>query len=1530
MRNKLVYAPAKDERKVKRTIGAGIGFIGILLTAGILFTIFLLNSSVASDSSGASYNSGAVTMSDSQKLNANASPDVQSVLITDNQRKAAELLKMAHELPAKRKAAAERLKATLAASAIAPASVTPGPGLTPDYFGIYPNYANSPLSIGNATVTFTGVGTGAAATATVVNGVVTGITLTNGGSGYTSAPTISITGGSGTGATATATVAGAVAAITITNGGTGYISAPTVTITGGGGTGATATATVAGSITSLTFGTPGAGYTAPAVSFSGGGGAGATATATGPVDVITVTNGGTGYTAPAVSFSGGGGAGATATATADPTTGAIASITLISGGSGYTSAPTVTITDSGTGSGATATATIAVTGITLGSGGSGYISVPAITITDSVGTGSGATATATVTTDVVSAVTITNGGSGYTSAPTVTFTGGGGSGAAATATIKTDVVSAVTITSGGSGYLSGGIRKFVDAMPSLPIAVPDTITYPGSDYYEIALQQYTANMHSDLPATTLRGYVQLNMGTDANGQNTIAPAPIQYLGPVIVAQRDRPVRVKFINQLPNGSPGDLFIPVDTTYMGAGTGPAALAGTNCSATPKPSTCYSENRATLHLHGGTTPWISDGTPHQWTTPAGETTSYPEGVSVFNVPDMDGGKEPNGTLTFYYSNQQSARLMFYHDHAYGITRLNVYGGEAAGYLLTDSTEQALIGTGGALEGLGVGTPLVIQDKTFVPDNTRPFTNLVGSFSSQLAAQDPTWDTAKWGGTGSLWFPHVYMPNQNPGDVSGANPMGRWDYGPWFWPPFTGLTYGPILNPYYDPTCVSSATQYCEGQYIPGTPDARLISPSGVPEAFMDTPLVNGKAYPVLNVPAGPVRFRILNAANDRFWNLQMYVADPNVTTADGRKNTEVKMVPFNSNQNLITPFPSWWYTPGLNFVFDDRAGGVPDPTTRGPAMIQIGTEGGFLPAPAVILNQPVNYVYNRRDITVLNVNEKALFLGPAERADVIVDFSKFAGKTLILYNDAPAPVPATDPRIDYYTGDPDQTDTGGAPSTLPGYGPNTRTIMQIKVAGTDSGTPGPVDDVNQTILTALNTALPAAFNASQDTIIVPQAPYNGVYNANFPGNASAYVKIQDTNYTFDPIGPTGTITMDMEPKAIIEDFTMDYGRMNAILGNEIKHTNVVTQTSIIQAFIDPPVELINITDKMTPIGNASDGTQIWKITHNGVDTHAIHFHLFNVQLVNRVGWDGAIKPPDANELGWKDTVRMNPLEDIIVALRPIKLTNLPFKIPNSWRPLDVTSPLGSTAGFTNVDPNGNPTTVTNQLVNFGWEFVYHCHLLGHEENDMMRPVVVAVPPEAPSNLTATLKGGTAVLTWIDNSLSETGFTVQRSNNGVTWNTLTTAVPAAAGTGSAVTYSDKTYKPSGTPYFYRVFASNTVGSTVAGYSQTTVSSASSNIAGPPSGTTTLSVTQAAALRSPVVLTWTYSPGGDQMGFVIQRATNASFTTGLTTVTVGAATTSYTDSQAKARTTYYYRVMPINFLGVGSWSNVVSITPHL
>jgi FtsP/CotA-like multicopper oxidase with cupredoxin domain len=634
------------------------------------------------------------------------------------------------------------------------------------------------------------------------------------------------------------------------------------------------------------------------------------------------------------------------------------------------------------------------------------------------------------------------------------------------------------------------------------------------------------------------------------------------------------------------------------------------------------------------------------------------------------------------------------------------------------------------------------------------------------------------------------------------------------------------------------------------------------------MDTGMVNGTAYPYIEVDPTVVRFRMLSVGNDRFFNLSLFVAaDKNSSTTSGTTGavlcdgtnavnpadcTEVKMVPFNSSYDSTCPanpegpgcFPSWWYTIVTNgFTFDDRAGGVPDPTTRGPAMIQVGTEGGFLPAPVVIRNQPVNYVYNRRDITVGNINEKALLLGPAERADVLVDFSQFAGKTLILYNDAPAPVPAADPRLDYYTGDPDQTDTGGAPSTLPGYGPNTRTVMQIRVRNTTPTNPSCIDpdtgatvtatqDCVSPIYTNLQTALPAAFVASQEPIIVPQTAYNDVYGLTTVDSTSdpthnvsgTVVGIQDTSMTLTPIGQP-QLTLDLQPKSIIEDFTLDYGRMNAILGVEVPHTNNTNQTSLLEAYMDPPTEMVRLTalNNTPAIGEAADGTQLWKITHNGVDTHAIHFHMFHVQLVNRVGWDGAIRLPDANELGWKDTVRMNPLEDVIVAMRP-KTLELPFDVVNSWRPLDPAQQLG--AQWQALEPTGTlgAVTITNTMTNFGWEHVWHCHLLGHEENDMMRALVIVEPPMDPNGLTATRVGSTAVLNWSDTSVNETSFTVLRDQG-------TGFVVLASLGANVTTYTDT--NPGIGAVTYRVIASNTVGAdpiAAPGYSQMTADSGPSN----------------------------------------------------------------------------------------------------
>ena len=807
-------------------------------------------------------------------------------------------------------------------------------------------------------------------------------------------------------------------------------------------------------------------------------------------------------------------------------------------------------------------------------------------------------------------------------------------------------------------------------------------------------------------------------------------------------------------------------------------------------------FTQNRAELHLHGGTTPWISDGTPHQWITPAGEYTQYPKGVNVYNVPDMpDPG---DGSQTYFYTNQQSARLMFYHDHAHGITRLNVYVGEAAGYLVTDPVETDMIdGTDftGINTGINakvlpdIGIPLIIQDKTFVDNVT-------------IAAQDPTW---AWGTnpgapmTGDLWYPHVYMPAQNPYDDTGVNSYGRWHYGPWFFPP-TDVAYGPVANPYFG--------QPGEPPMIPGTPN-----PSAVGEAYMDTMLVNGVAYPNMTVDPKTYRFRILNAADDRFVNLQLYIADLNVTTADGRNNTEVKMVPA-----INTPgYPADWPT-------DNREGGVPDPATRGPAWIQIGTEGGFLPAPVIVPVQPITYVTDPTRFDFGNGDKHSLLLGAAERADVLVDFSPFAGKTLILYNDAPTAFPALVPQYDYYTGSPDRTSTGGAPTVQPGYGPNIRTVMQIKV---NNITPAaPYNVANLTSVFA-KSAKRGVFEASQPPIIVPQVAYSSAYNQTFTANN--FARIADSYKNFTTLSGAW-LNITFQPKALHDEMGAvydEYGRMSGMLGLEIPGGTALTQTFTPYPYASPPTDVIMTSVGDMAVASTGDGTQIWKISHNGVDSHPVHWHMYNVQVINRVGWDGFIRAPNAAELGWKETLIVSPLEDTIVALRPVTAT-VPFEVPDKIRALDPILPLGKElkgppGGF--FDPMANPVTVVNHMVNFGLEYVWHCHILAHEEMDMMHSQAIAhnQPTAAPSGLVSGEVNNTATntisvyLAWIDQSTNETAWIIQRSNitDLVNWSDLkrvpSYSTPQTGGWAMAI---DNTIPANTLPnYSYRVIAANLVG---------------------------------------------------------------------------------------------------------------------
>jgi hypothetical protein len=389
-----------------------------------------------------------------------------------------------------------------------------------------------------------------------------------------------------------------------------------------------------------------------------------------------------------------------------------------------------------------------------------------------------------------------------------------------------------------------------------------------------------------------------------------------------------------------------------------------------------------------------------------------------------------------------------------------------------------------------------------------------------------------------------------------------------------------------------------------------------------------------------------------------------------------------------------------------------------------------------------------------------------------------------------------------------------------------------------------------------------------------------------------------------------------------------------MKGFLGLELPTTATEIPNYALYPYTSPPVEIINDSKVIgEPLAEMSDGTQIWKVTHNGMDTHPIHVHLFNAQMINRLTMDGKILPPDANELGWKETFRMNPMEAAIVALRPTAPKNQPFEVPNSERLIDPSMPdgvelAGPPGGF--KDPQGNPVTVINHKVNYGWEYVYHCHILAHEENDMMHATILAVAPRPPTHLRAIPQESNVKLFWKDNSITETGFTIQRADCPDFTKGLTTFKVGP----NVEKYTDTTIKKY-QRYYYRVQANNVVGDTSVypapsvGFPTTSADSAFSNIAPYPFNapmtkpTDPSRVTAVAAKHGNsawVMLKWKDTSNNED-GFRVQYALDSEFTNPVTS-TVRANTPVFTTGNVKSGSSYYFRVQAYNNVGESAWVN--------
>lgn len=200
------------------------------------------------------------------------------------------------------------------------------------------------------------------------------------------------------------------------------------------------------------------------------------------------------------------------------------------------------------------------------------------------------------------------------------------------------------------------LEKYVDKLPIPPVLAPVS-SDTGVDYYEVTMKEITQKLHRDLEPTTLYAYEGM------------------YPGPTIVAESNKPIKVKWLNDIPVNP---HLLPVDKTLHGAEG-------------------EYEVRTVVHLHGANVQPDSDGFPESWFTNNFEHV----GPTFTNE-------------VYYYPNKQPATTLFYHDHAIGITRLNVYAGLAGAYIIRDEIEENLNLPKGEFE-----IPLIIQDRTFNLDN-------------------------------------------------------------------------------------------------------------------------------------------------------------------------------------------------------------------------------------------------------------------------------------------------------------------------------------------------------------------------------------------------------------------------------------------------------------------------------------------------------------------------------------------------------------------------------------------------------------------------------------------------------------------------------------------------------------------------------------------------------------------------------------------------------------------------------------------
>jgi len=213
----------------------------------------------------------------------------------------------------------------------------------------------------------------------------------------------------------------------------------------------------------------------------------------------------------------------------------------------------------------------------------------------------------------------------------------------------------------------GKLAKYVQSLP-LPGAGIVVASPSGLNRYSFTQKEISRQLHPDLPPTPFWAY---DDGSGLAGQ-------AGSFGMAVIAQSGTPLQVSYTHDLPTTYPS--WIPVDTGLTRQGN---------------------QVRLMTHLHGGFVAAGSDGNPRI-------------------TPDGFGSGQ---TQTVFYPNQppqMPASLLWFHDHGLGTTRLNVFAGLAAAYILRDEHDTGAEPNPIGIPGGAYEIPLVVQDRQFNADGT------------------------------------------------------------------------------------------------------------------------------------------------------------------------------------------------------------------------------------------------------------------------------------------------------------------------------------------------------------------------------------------------------------------------------------------------------------------------------------------------------------------------------------------------------------------------------------------------------------------------------------------------------------------------------------------------------------------------------------------------------------------------------------------------------------------------------------------